>query len=84
MININKGDEVKEKIYHTVAKITEHSRKSIMSNNNFTEIIIRHAPFYSYKYQVYHLINGAVFKRHYRKSVSGAIKVQNRLIGKEE
>jgi len=52
-----------------------------MIERDFIESAIVNTPELSYKYQIYILKNGYTVKKHYRKTLSAAYKVQNKNIG---
>ena len=56
------------------------NRLNFIIINDFIESVIMNTPELSYKYQIYILKNGKTLKKHYRRTLSAAYKVQNKNI----
>mgnify|MGYP001007395434 FL=1 len=59
----------------------QHNHRHKMIERDFIESVIVNTPELSYKYQIYVLKNSYPVKKHYRKTLSAAYKVQNKNIG---
>ena len=49
--------------------------------SNFIESVVMNTPTRAYTHQIYAIVNGIVIKKHYRKTLSSALKTQMRIIG---
>lgn len=59
----------------------EQSRKSAARQSDFIESVVMNTPTRAYTHQIYAIVNGIVIKKHYRKTLSSALKTQIRIIG---
>ena len=62
----------------------EQSRKSAVRQSDFIESVVMNTPTRAYTHQIYALVNDIVIKKHYRKTLSSAIKTQAKIIEGEE
>lgn len=54
---------------------------SILRHTDFIESVVMNTPTRAYTHQIYAIVNGVVIKKHYRKTLSSALKTQMRIIG---
>ena len=59
----------------------EQNRKHILQHTDFIESVVMNTPTRAYTHQIYAIANGVVIKKHYRKTLSSALKTQIRIIG---
>ena len=59
----------------------EQNRKNILRHTDFIESVVMNTPTCAYTHQIYAIVNGVVIKKHYRKTLSSALKTQMRIIG---
>ena len=62
----------------------EQNRKHILRHTDFIESVVMNTPTCAYTHQIYAIVNGVVIKKHYRKTLSSALKTQMRIIEGEK
>ena len=74
--------ETIEKALNRIAVSMEaQNRKHILQHTDFIESVVMNTPTRAYTHQIYVIANGVVIKKHYRKTLSSALKTQMRIIG---